>query len=348
MKENEILERPNFFFTWFLSSCAFAFNNSHQPPLSSRSFPAPPSALPPTASTMALQLLQAAHALEYQSEESDIDLHSSDFEVPYLASTSTKQSRYGTEDGEMLHEKSEATSGHNSVEKKRRAFLAKCYITLKEQVPAVRSIKASNATVLQQAARLIEELCTEEVSLLEEIRAQKKIQQSYLTALKNHATALTAKRKFTPAQTPPKKRLRRDGCDTRSSPVTSVPVAHLSPSQPRSCDRTSTLNGISRSSSSLVLPALLQGAALLYCEESFQTAPQKGQVFEDAVVGLMINGSALDDTVIGLMLLGAGPWVKEGLEKKLVSAGSHHYYHHHHHDQHKVPTVLDEQLCGLV
>jgi hypothetical protein len=384
---------------------------------------------------MALRLLQAAHALENQyasSDDSDMEQHLSDFEVPSLYPDSSptptpapahehhhhhhhqqqQQQQHGYHNPHQQHDyqpainhcaedsedagdagsssdKSEpprdttdsVASGdrHNSVEKRRRAYLAQCYLTLKAEVPAVRSIKASNATVLQRAADLIEELCDEEASLLEEIRVQKKIQKDYLTALKNQAALSSSKRKVAHAQPPPLKRMRRDGRDARSPPGNPVPVAEMATTTTTpSFSFIPTVNdeqclSTSPSLSSPCRKALLQQLNAhdhdnsVDPDEHFQTAPRPREsatadgALEDTVIGVMITGSALEDTVIGLMMLGAGPWAKEGLSKETVNAAGshhhphhhllhHHHHHHHHHEKHlgQVPTVLDDPLCEMV
>lgn len=51
--------------------------------------------------------------------------------------------------------KGKAQSGpalHNEVEKRRRAYLSSCYVDLKNLVPQIAGVKASNVTILQTAA----------------------------------------------------------------------------------------------------------------------------------------------------------------------------------------------------
>lgn len=126
---------------------------------------------------------------------------------------------------EVVPESAAGNLSHNSVEKQRRAFLASCYTTLKAEVPAVRGVKASNATVLQRAADFIKDLCEEETTLLDEIRHQKQIYQDRSAALKKYVAATPSggfKRKAAPANSPPVKRPRRDACDNRSVPLVAM------------------------------------------------------------------------------------------------------------------------------
>lgn len=55
-----------------------------------------------------------------------------------------------------------AASAHNEVEKRRRAFLTKCYKKLHGTVPTISGSKASNVLILQKATEHIHELAMEE------------------------------------------------------------------------------------------------------------------------------------------------------------------------------------------
>jgi hypothetical protein len=59
---------------------------------------------------------------------------------------------------------------HNEVEKRRRAFLTRCYTKLQEELPSIADIKASNVTVLNEASEYITALRREEKRLLSEKR----------------------------------------------------------------------------------------------------------------------------------------------------------------------------------
>lgn len=83
---------------------------------------------------------------------------------------------------------------HNSVEKRRRAYLASCYEGLKNSIPALANSRASNVKVLRGGAALIKALETEERRLLSEKKrliVQRDTLQSQNIALSSSLKALS-------------------------------------------------------------------------------------------------------------------------------------------------------------
>ena len=59
------------------------------------------------------------------------------------------------------------TAAHNTVEKKRRAYLSSCFRELQDHVPSVSGAKASNVCVLTSAQEYIKRLQEDERRLVE-------------------------------------------------------------------------------------------------------------------------------------------------------------------------------------
>jgi len=69
-------------------------------------------------------------------------------------------------------------SGHNMVEKKRRAYLSQCYSYLQRAVPALTLSRASNVKILRGSLHFIKALEAEERRLLAEKARQRHIYES--------------------------------------------------------------------------------------------------------------------------------------------------------------------------
>eukprot|EP00035_Acanthoeca_spectabilis_P038556 m.54238 g.54238 ORF g.54238 m.54238 type:complete len:306 (-) comp9186_c0_seq2:158-1075(-) len=74
-----------------------------------------------------------------------------------------------TESPELARSYTRCPETHNEVEKRRRAYLTQCYVELQAVVPSIADCKASNVTVLRNAADYIHNLI-EDGSRLEEAK----------------------------------------------------------------------------------------------------------------------------------------------------------------------------------
>lgn len=147
---------------------------------------------------MAAQLLQAAQILDGRVASPTAE---SDFQVPSVDERRYADHGESSNESELEEDLSSSPTqnaqprnnkpykrqgprdpfAHNSVEKRRRAYLAECYSKLKTVMPSMRQSKISNALVLQGAADYIMALQTEERLLLAEINHQREIKQSLMT-----------------------------------------------------------------------------------------------------------------------------------------------------------------------
>lgn len=86
---------------------------------------------------------------------------------------------------------------HNEVEKRRRAYLAACYIELKGMLPAIASSKASNVCILRTAIEQIQGLEADERELDSEL-ARLRMRQKELLAARGGPAPYTPPARFTP------------------------------------------------------------------------------------------------------------------------------------------------------
>lgn len=95
-------------------------------------------------------------------------------------------------------------NAHNEVEKRRRAFLTRCYNELHHILPTIAGTKASNATVLRTATDHIKALEREEKMLLAAKRQQLQIREQILARRARVASSMTQHRQRhqTPATVP--------------------------------------------------------------------------------------------------------------------------------------------------
>eukprot|EP00729_Bicosta_minor_P014736 gene14736-17301_t len=94
--------------------------------------------------------------------------------------------------------KGKAQSGpalHNEVEKRRRAYLSSCYVDLKNLVPQIAGVKASNVTILQTAASHVQELDTSAKKLTAQLRAAKRRREQLETQLETLRTQQAEKQR---------------------------------------------------------------------------------------------------------------------------------------------------------
>lgn len=200
---------------------------------------------------MAAQLLQAAELLEAQRLSSPMMLVAPDPDVlvPCFHSYDDGETGSGN-DSDFDEDTASSTSptnarnnkpykrqgprdpgAHNSVEKRRRAFLADCYSRLKEVIPSIKQLKTSNALVLNGAADYVVALQAEERALLTELNRQKEINRVHLAKSKRSQRHFVPAReeasdneRVVPGQAPTRGQARpEDGFQTApSSPVTTV------------------------------------------------------------------------------------------------------------------------------
>lgn len=85
-------------------------------------------------------------------------------------------------------------NAHNEVEKRRRAFLTRCYNELHHILPTIAGTKASNATVLRTATDHIKALEREEKMLLAAKRQQLQIREQILARRARVASSMTQHR----------------------------------------------------------------------------------------------------------------------------------------------------------
>lgn len=101
---------------------------------------------------------------QYDYDESDMDADSVD-----TSDESRKRPRLAALKGAKSFLARDAIA-HNSVEKRRRAYLASCYDGLRDAIPTLSRSRASNVKVLRGGAALIKALENEERRLIVEKR----------------------------------------------------------------------------------------------------------------------------------------------------------------------------------
>lgn len=106
----------------------------------------------------------AAPSPQDYDEDSDMDADSMD-----ASDEGRKRPRLAALKGARTFLARDAVA-HNSVEKRRRAYLASCYEGLKDSIPALASSRASNVKVLRGGAALIKALEADERRLVAEKR----------------------------------------------------------------------------------------------------------------------------------------------------------------------------------
>lgn len=158
---------------------------------------------------MAAQLLQAAEILDARAPSPSGEF---DLMVPCMDERYTDQvpfSSADTESGNDSEMDDETSSSpiqsaqgrnkpykrqgprdplaHNTVEKRRRAYLADCYSRLKDAIPSMRQTKTSNALILQGAADYVLALQADEARIMAELNHQQEIKQSRLATRSKRA-----------------------------------------------------------------------------------------------------------------------------------------------------------------
>lgn len=108
----------------------------------------------------------------------DEDAGGSDDESSAMDADELASKRMRLASSRMLNARNADT--HNSVEKRRRAYLASCYEGLKDSVPMLTGSRASNVKVLRGAASYIKSLQIEEQRLVAEKKRLREQQEELL------------------------------------------------------------------------------------------------------------------------------------------------------------------------
>jgi len=101
-----------------------------------------------------------------EASNGDFNMDSDDDPSLMMEESGSKRTRMASLKGARLAARDAVA--HNSVEKRRRAYLASCYENLKRAVPALAGTRASNVKVLRAGLAMIKALESEERRLVAE------------------------------------------------------------------------------------------------------------------------------------------------------------------------------------